>query len=363
MSHRILLTGASGYLGGTLLARWKTANLPPHEKLYALVRTDDQGKAVKLYGAEPLSFNVKDEASTREAIVGNKINVVFFLLDAMKSDSQVLLIKALAEVNKLTGLEVHFLHVLGKTSGAKIFSSHAGAPTDRQLFDDEPGLYDVQKSQRSDIPLLQSAIETNNTVIEQAESLGVRSYIFVPCIVYGKCEGFGNPISIQTVAIVKAAKAVGRVCSVDFGRPVTGTDDGAQQTWPVCHVLDNTKLYLDLLRQILSDKSPGCGKNGYYLASPGSVAWEDLYAGIAKALAKRGVIPDASVEPASDKAMTDMGEALGCPKELVPLQLGGLCTFTARHGEKVGWQPEYPPSHILDAADDETALILEHLKK
>ncbi len=141
------------------------------------------------------------------------------------------------------------------------------------------------------------------------------------------------------------------------------TDDGAQQTWPVCHVLDNTKLYLDLLRQIFSDKSPGCGKNGYYLASPGSVAWEDLYAGIAKALAKRGVISDATVEPASDKAMSDMGEALGCPKELVPLQLGGLCTFTARHGEKAGWQPEYPPSHILDAADEETALILEHLKK
>ncbi|KIW58473.1 hypothetical protein PV05_02985 [Exophiala xenobiotica] len=349
MSHRILLTGASGYLGGTLLARWKTANLPPHEKLYALVRTDDQGKAVKSYGAEPLSFDVKDEASTREAIVENKINVVFFLIDAMNSDSQVLLIKALAEVKKLTGLEVHFLH----TSGAKIFSSHAGAPTDRPLFDDEPGLYEIQKSQRSEIPLLQSAVETNNTVIEQAESLGVRSYIFVPCIVYGKGEGFGNPISIQTVAIVKAAKAVGRVHSVDFGRP----------TWPVCHVLDNTKLYLDLLRQIFSDKSPGCGKNGYYLASPGSVAWEDLYAGIAKALAKRGVISDATVEPASDKAMSDMGEALGCPKELVPLQLGGLCTFTARHGEKAGWQPEYPPSHILDAADEETALILEHLKK
>ncbi len=121
MSHRILLTGASGYLGGTLLARWKTANLPPHEKLYALVRTDDQGKAVKSYGAEPLSFDVKDEASTREAIVENKINVVFFLIDAMNSDSQVLLIKALAEVKKLTGLEVHFLHV----SCRKIANSNA----------------------------------------------------------------------------------------------------------------------------------------------------------------------------------------------------------------------------------------------
>jgi hypothetical protein len=36
----------------------------------------------------------------------------------------------------------------------------------------------------------------------------------------GKGEGFGNKISIQTVAVVKAAKAVGRVYKVDDGKPV-----------------------------------------------------------------------------------------------------------------------------------------------
>lgn len=36
----------------------------------------------------------------------------------------------------------------------------------------------------------------------------------------GKGEGFGNAISIQTVAIVLAAKATGRVYSVDSGQPV-----------------------------------------------------------------------------------------------------------------------------------------------
>ena len=36
----------------------------------------------------------------------------------------------------------------------------------------------------------------------------------------GKGEGFGNPISIQTVAIIQAAKALRRVYSVDPGRPV-----------------------------------------------------------------------------------------------------------------------------------------------
>jgi hypothetical protein len=37
----------------------------------------------------------------------------------------------------------------------------------------------------------------------------VKSYIFIPCIVYGEGKGFGNKISIQTTAIVKTAKGVG----------------------------------------------------------------------------------------------------------------------------------------------------------
>ena len=74
----------------------------------------------------------------------------------------------------------------------------------------------------------------------------MRAYIFVPCIVCtsyvprgtytlvssikvpanlttlvdGKGEGFGNPISIQTAAIIKAAKAIGGMRRVDDGRPV-----------------------------------------------------------------------------------------------------------------------------------------------
>jgi hypothetical protein len=60
------------------------------------------------------------------------------------------------------------------------------------------------------------ARDTNNTVIETAEAHGVRSYIFITCIVYGEGEGFGNRISIQTVAVVKAAKKVGAVYDVNF---------------------------------------------------------------------------------------------------------------------------------------------------
>lgn len=156
MSHNILLTGASGYLEGTLLNRWKDANLPAYNKLYALLRSNEQAQAVKQYGAEPLTFDLKDETSISQAIIDNKITIIYFLIDAVNSEVQVRMIKALAEVRKQTGRQVHFLH----TSGAKIFSSHAGLPTNEPLSDADPKLYDI--SQDAKAPL--SVMETVRTL-------------------------------------------------------------------------------------------------------------------------------------------------------------------------------------------------------
>lgn len=61
----------------------------------------------------------------------------------------------------------------------------------------------------------------NNAIIEAAEARGVRAYVVVPCIVYGEGEGFGKKVSIQTVAVVKAARATRKMYSVTPGRAVS----------------------------------------------------------------------------------------------------------------------------------------------
>lgn len=116
MTHNILLTGASGYLGGSLLTHISrgTIALPAYGKLFALVRTPEQAEKVKEYSAEPLTFNPTDEKAVRDAVVGNEISVVFYLIDALKSEGQVNFIKALKEVREKTGKDVHFLHVCFK---------------------------------------------------------------------------------------------------------------------------------------------------------------------------------------------------------------------------------------------------------
>jgi nucleoside-diphosphate-sugar epimerase len=145
MFQSILITGASGYLGGSLLAKLHRTKLPPHKTLYALVRSDEQAEQVKNYGAEPLTLNFPDERAVIKTIVDANISIIFFLIDALNSTHQLPLIKALGELKKQTGQEVHFLH----TSGAKIFSEHAGMPIDREVRDDEEGLFELQKGTKA----------------------------------------------------------------------------------------------------------------------------------------------------------------------------------------------------------------------
>ena len=89
--------------------------------------------------------------------------------------------------------------------------------------------------------------------------------------------------------------------------------------------------------------------------------WNELYRAMAKGLFKRGVITTEDVEAADDTALQKMGEALGSPKELVPLQLGGKCTLETRNALKLGWSPQFTAQHALEAADEEVELILKSI--
>ncbi|OJJ77419.1 hypothetical protein ASPBRDRAFT_70828 [Aspergillus brasiliensis CBS 101740] len=347
MTHNILITGGSGYLGGTMLARWKTANLPAYGQLYALVRSPDQAEAVKAYGAEPLFLNLDARDEVLQALCDRAITIVYYLIDVYKGDRQINLLEGLAQVKKKTGHEVHFLH----TGGAKQFSSHVGMPTDRNISDLDPALYSLQRSAHGPHQFLSDSVKVNCDIIDTAEELGVHSYIFVPCAVFGKGEGFGNQVSIQDATIVQAAQKLRQVYKVDSGSPV----------WPVCHVADTAELYLQLLRKMLLGEKIGSGKNGYYLASSGLLAWDQIYSAISAALARRNIVDSDAVQDAREGTLDQMGQALDVEPSSVPVLLGGKCTFVSEHGKQIGWVPQYAPEEFVRCMDEEVERILDDL--
>lgn len=82
-------------------------------------------------------------------------------------------------------------------------------------------------------------------------------------------------------------------------------------------------LYVALLDAILKGKNPNHSKNGFYLASSGKIAWHDIYAGIAKALAKRGQIADDRIELMNDAALKKIAKAQNVDPESVIVKIGG----------------------------------------
>jgi hypothetical protein len=163
MSPPILITGTSGYLGGTLLSHLSHTPLPPQSTLYALVRSDSQASRVQVYGCTPLFLDFDDEAAVIKAIVDANISIIFFLIDALHSGLQIPLIKALGEVRRKNGGHVHFLH----TSGAKIFSGHAGMPVDRDVNDTDKGLYEMQKEANAPHEIMKTVRRSLSSCVRQ----------------------------------------------------------------------------------------------------------------------------------------------------------------------------------------------------
>lgn len=129
----------------------------------------------------------------------------------------------------------------------------------------------------------------------------------------GKGEGFGNNLSIQTVDIVLSAISTGRVCK--FSEHST--------FWPVCHILDTVGLYSLLVHKMLLREDLDHGKRGFYLASSGIIAWDDVYSHIAASLAQRGVIQDLDLCLVDGEALAKMAHALGVDKASVPGKISG----------------------------------------
>lgn len=154
MSRNILITGGSGYIGGSLLTELKnTTDIPSHGTIYALVRSKDQAEKVNSnYNATPLTLDLEDQSAITATLLKKQISIVFFLINAFNADAQVKFIAALAAVKERHGVQTHFLH----TTGAKLFSSFTGHPTDRVLSDVDDGLYEIHKAARSKFPPMET---------------------------------------------------------------------------------------------------------------------------------------------------------------------------------------------------------------
>ncbi|KAJ7168190.1 NAD-P-binding protein [Mycena crocata] len=343
---RLLLTGASGYMLSTNLT-FRTQLRYFSAVLYALVRTPQQAEKVQSFGAHPIQFDLgANLPQISRAVVENEVNIVLHTADAMNFGPAQMFIEALAEVKQRTGQPVHFIH----TSGAKLFSSHAGVPSGHPIISDAQDVYTLQKTFKSPHPLMDQGINTNISILDFSESLDVRSYILVPPMVYGPGTGFGNKISIQFVAIVRIGAALQYL-------PQIPEND---ETWALCHLQDLVSLYMTLLTSIIAGNNPPSGRNyGYYFAENGVFSWKALYQGIASRLFALGYLKgsvadgEVTLTKATEEDIQRASQVLKVPPKFVPVSMCG------DRGRKLGWEPKFGVDNLMGVISEEVDFIIK----
>jgi nucleoside-diphosphate-sugar epimerase len=212
---RVLMTGASGYIGGSVAS----ALLGSGHEVVGLVRSDERAAQVRARGIEPLIGALDDGALLADA--ARSVDAVINAANAEHRGVVEAILPALAGTGKA------FL----QTSGSSVVADlAAGEPTEKVYDEDTP----VRP-----LPGRSARVALNELVLAAARD-GIRAVVLCPSLIYGAGSGV-NPRSIQIPWLIALAKKHGVPKHVGRGLNI----------WSNVHIDDLVDLYL-----LAFDKAP-----------------------------------------------------------------------------------------------------------
>jgi len=285
---RIFVTGATGYIGGSVAAALVAAG----HQVRGLVRDASKATALAARGIEPALGDLDDAALlTREARAADGV------VSAAHADH---LPSVQALIAGLEGSGKPLLH----TSGSSVIGDDARGNVASDAIYDETTPFVVH-------PGKQARHALNQTVLAAA-GRGVRAIVICPTLIYGIGRGM-NPHSIQIPFLVQQAREHGVVRVVGRGL----------NRWSTVHIDD----LVDLYRLALEHGSAGA----FYFAENGEASLGEIGAAIAARL-QLGAVESIAAEAAA----AQWGEARAF------FTFGGNSRVRAvRARRELGWQPRH----------------------
>jgi nucleoside-diphosphate-sugar epimerase len=281
---KIFVTGASGYIGGSVAALLARKG---HD-VRGLVRNQAKAEGVRAHGIEPVIGTLDDDALlTAEARAADAV------INAADSDHAGA-VKAL--LAGLAGSGKPFIH----TSGSSLVGDEAmGEPSDAIFTEDTPVKPEPDKEHR---------VALNKLIVDAAP--GVRTVVLCNSLIYG--DTLGAPAqSVQIPPLVAQARESGIARYIGRGLNI----------WSNVHIADMAELYLLAL-----DKAPA---GSFYYVENGETAFGELVQAIADGLG----LGEAQSWPAAD-AVARWG------RELAVFALGSNSRIRADKARRdLGWAP------------------------
>ena len=241
---KIFITGASGYIGGSVAAALMAAG----HQVSGLARSNDTAAALAKLGITPVRGTLDDTEVLAKA--AHDADVTVNAANAGHRAAAEAILLGLADTGKT------FLH----TDGSSIVGTRARGELVEKVFDeDTPFTPTPQRAPRVEIDKL----------VRRAAENGVRSVVIAPSLIYGRGRSL-NAHSIQMPWLIHVAKKFGVAKHIGPG----------ENRWANVHIDDLTALYV-----LAIEKAPA---GAFYYAENGENSMREVCEAISRILGQGG---------------------------------------------------------------------------
>ncbi len=252
----IFVTGAAGYIGGSVAAALMNAG----HRVSGLVRNDERAAQVRSRGIVPVLGTLDDDALL--ARCARTADAVIHCADADHRASVASLLNALRGSGKT------FI----QTSGSGIVADGANGERSDSVYAEDTPVHPV--------PAREARVALNRDILATAQH-GVRAIVIAPTMIYGRGTGT-NPNSIQVPKMMALARKAGVAKYIGRGENV----------WSNVQIEDLADLYLAAL-----DRAPA---GAFYYAENGECSIKQIAEEIARALKLGGTASMTQAEAAAE---------------------------------------------------------------
>jgi nucleoside-diphosphate-sugar epimerase len=331
----VFLTGATGYIGGSLLTELLKSS---RFNITALVRSDEKAKALREKGVQTIIGSIDDAELVTAGAYAADLVIETANCDHLPNAQAI--VAGLERKFKETGKKPYYVH----TSGSGILID----PNNLLLGQLNPLIYDdIDDDRLNQVPINHPHRWVDDYVIKHSGSY--HSIVVAPTLIYGKgtgFEGIANPRSIQIpVAINNALK----------NRQAFQIGEGKNE-WSNVHIDDVTSFYVLAINELLADSITTLGYHGYFFLENGAVTSGEFSKKIGEIGHKKGLFETADVR--TGITQEEFKEALIDPAK-DPFLIGSNSRCYATKARKLGWKPKH--NDVLGYIEaDFTSLVEAH---
>ncbi|KAI1097258.1 NAD dependent epimerase/dehydratase family protein [Jackrogersella minutella] len=332
---KILLTGATGFIGGTILSYLLNSSSPALKAatITCLVRGPDRAaKLTSAYGSRvhPIVYKDLDDIEATVAAAAQN-DLVINTTNGYHIASTQALLRGLSQRKVSTGRDVWMIHTSGASNlGDRPITKGRAEQEVREFDDARDDVYGYEKElERKEGLYAQRTTEL--AVVDTGLELGVKTLVIMSPTIYGLGTGLFNKISIQIPAYVAAVFQNKRAVVLGDGKGV----------WDHVHVEDLAELYLLIARRVLEEGGEGVptGKRGIIFSGNGRHSWLELTQQVANACAEKNLITDRHVHSIGIPDMLKLTPMDRATEDVVELGFASNSRTVSSVGRSLGWKP------------------------